>query len=682
MFYREVWVCALFMVSSPGFALLSSLLPDVEIETQVVKDLEIDRMSRNWGMDSLPCPLRVGDQQDLVQQLYKVRDGLKDEKCRSRHDEVFKDLQKATSAFEIVEAKKKGIDLSELDEDQLAIRPWGSFQDAGNLDARAVGSQGGYIGGFAKSRMISQSAGAIAESLNMLVTDEDCQQDMKQAGLLHTTANLATSVGQIALAVPSPSGLVAGAAAIGVGAGLNVLDVLFRSPFDWSNDKDRNQFIALNCNFYDVRHNLEKNGFFIPNDEGMKEDVQKLKIDLKNLDQQMKKIENNREDFHKQLLKAREDFMKESMGQAVYDAHKVLKILTRFLYDLQAHELQKRLEFVRMVRQNRTVLNNLMECSEERPYIPSLLDVFDQLEETKLVHMDEKSFVAYMDPIRAMLNDIYTHLQDHKKVSTRDWSERDDGDSAVPRQKVVDKIVKAYNQIEDQLSTARIELVSRIQILQLHQKNNIFSRDDAGAQQAFDVLKQYGEIRDMLFGEIGWSFFKYTFDQLRASRSEFEHGLKVWKRKFYTTLKGQPNYALSHLKPEKKAVACRDVFLLREHWVRGNASARLTWDFMQTNQGLWHSQSSRFLKVFHLPLWPFSHTWNLYNQMIAGEHAQRALHGETSKIRSRARRKAHYALAPIHRNVGYESLVFHDHHKDRVLLERVFEDSNCARYTE
>ncbi len=103
---------------------------------------------------------------------------------------------------------------------------------------------------------------SVLAGLANLTKDSACLEDIKNKGLLAFIADLATNIGQAAMVVPTPNGILIGSVTITVGATLRVINNLIASPFNFKIEKDRRQFVELNCSFFELRRQLDVIGIF------------------------------------------------------------------------------------------------------------------------------------------------------------------------------------------------------------------------------------------------------------------------------------------------------------------------------------------------------------------------------------------------------------------------------------
>jgi hypothetical protein len=176
------------------------------------------------------CPLRSEDPMHVLGKLKLIMEGLGNGGCENRHKNLFTRFDTLVSAINKTNA-------SEL----LASE---------DLDLKAQ---------------------AYLSELTEASKDQDCLNSLKEKGLLGSLAEGAFNMGKIAISIPRVEGWAVGSSSIVFGSIVHIINELLSSPFNWSLEGDRSQFITLNCLFYDVRVELNENHFF---KEKTQEDLQ------------------------------------------------------------------------------------------------------------------------------------------------------------------------------------------------------------------------------------------------------------------------------------------------------------------------------------------------------------------------------------------------------------------------
>ncbi|MCK5884667.1 MAG: hypothetical protein KAG61_13335 [Bacteriovoracaceae bacterium] len=107
-----------------------------------------------------------------------------------------------------------------------------------------------------------QSILSITSMINTALRSKECKDTLESKSFLDITADTIFSISQISLLVPGPNGMVISAGAAIMGSVIKLLDSLLNKGYDFENSDDRNNFVKLNCSFYDLRRELEEGDAF------------------------------------------------------------------------------------------------------------------------------------------------------------------------------------------------------------------------------------------------------------------------------------------------------------------------------------------------------------------------------------------------------------------------------------
>ena len=121
----------------------------------------------------------------------------------------------------------------------------------------------------------------------------------------------------MSMMVPSPNGLLLGASTMAFGSVVNVLRELMQTPFNWEFERDRSQFISLNCAFYDLRQELTASDFFKIKDEQIHEKIEFGQKTISNLQAVQERNDREREAFIAIVENLRNDYVKKVLGESL-----------------------------------------------------------------------------------------------------------------------------------------------------------------------------------------------------------------------------------------------------------------------------------------------------------------------------------------------------------------------------
>lgn len=100
-----------------------------------------------------------------------------------------------------------------------------------------------------------------------------------------------SSVGLMVPGVPGTAALIGGQALAGL---INIIKQLLTPRYDWRLEKDRNTFVTLNCGFFEIQNQIDKEGFYLVKTN----ETERI---VSNLSEQIKEVEKNYKLFNEAI---------------------------------------------------------------------------------------------------------------------------------------------------------------------------------------------------------------------------------------------------------------------------------------------------------------------------------------------------------------------------------------------
>ena len=246
------------------------------------------------------CPLKSLETKLLHQKLRLVSKALHHGKCLNNNKQILAGLEQLTSQATLTTnaLTQEGYQSTVSSADSLSIL----------TSEESTQTSTSYID-FTSDNLKAADYETVIGYLGKITEDKECLNNLKSQNFLSTLGNIATTMGQSAMLVPSASGFMFSAAGVGFGATLKVLSGLFKAKFDWKLPEERAQFQELNCSFFDLRREIEKARIFETSPKQKEEQIQQLEAELESLKQFHANLLEKQAKFQKTINKKKSDFI-------------------------------------------------------------------------------------------------------------------------------------------------------------------------------------------------------------------------------------------------------------------------------------------------------------------------------------------------------------------------------------
>ena len=228
-------------------------VPNVDEETKILSSAEVAPIliDRSFNRPA-SCPLKSNTYSDIRKKFIKLHTLLKNGQCAKQNPGILESMNTIL---------KSGI--------MSRMYPLGSVPATS-----------------------THSPTEILQVLEGLTKVEQCVEDIKQGGLLTELADISVTLGQMAFILPNLNGVVAGVLGLGLGTAIRVVQNIFKKTFDWSEPSDREQFLNLNCSFFDMRREIEATQFLLPVDPSLPGQISFVENGLKKVSGKSVTIKN------------------------------------------------------------------------------------------------------------------------------------------------------------------------------------------------------------------------------------------------------------------------------------------------------------------------------------------------------------------------------------------------------
>lgn len=618
---------------------------DSATELKILKRPDIAKLiiNRTYNRPS-KCPLKVYKNSDLYKKLQLISKTLKYGECRDRNIMMINSLDNVLS---------ESGDLYDVFKKNNANGGIGAQNNSSNLADRIFDDD-------KRAQIIS--------TLEKVSTDESCLGNLQKGGLLPVVGEIATNIGQMATLVPSPSGFLISATGLGFGSTLKVLRNLFAVPFNWDQPNERQQFVDLNCSFFDMRRDIEAAEILEPRDEQIDHKIKLNQAGFERINKQLQHVVKKRALFLKAATIFQEEYVKDELGSD-YDLNQKVSALTKNLSSMNQVTSASQTVIIKILTEAAPLILPLLEQSQlnpwYKPYLIEQLSNFTNVGMPQLNHIDTKVFFKeHMNPIKLYLEDLSSTLNKNKSDATMRYLNTQ-GSKGIKNQQYLQESFKIYDAVEDKLEKALKQIATRVQILKNKDRKKSFDSYDEGAHGTYDILQQYKKIQGILFGKTGRNYLEYYRKDLKYNRLKFIKGMRRFNKK-YVLLKPTTE--------EELIWGCRDAAELRTIWERANSSAEVAYDFISTNSGIFHTNFKRFETFMYFPI-GFSNQRKLYFQVRSAEKVVRGINSGNPPIKKDLNK-----FGITRKNLGKLMLDIKQRERSRLEIESFISEYDCLNY--
>lgn len=588
MHYCILYICIFLYLLVYGGNLLAQTnsqnlwqLPQKEeelkfLKNEPLKSMLLDRTKKRPKQ----CPLKSTQYENLTQDLKDITKILKKGACLDNNSSIISSLEEILESGDSLTAIMRNRNqLGAMPQNQMGRMPQGMT---------LVGQQN------------RNMAGRIFSNLAHVSKDQACVDNMREHGFLAGTANILTTIGQTALFIPSSNGFLLGAATLGFGTTLRAVSNLFKTKFNWEKTTERNQFRDLNCEFFDMRRDLEKTAIFKLPGTGIKDELKLTQQALEQISGKVKELLRRQKEFFQQVFTQKKDHFISRHNEKHYQTLKTIeKWQQEFPSLIKPPNEEEKIKIIKsLITREKSFDKDLEDVANNNPFYKSFLQQlkyfsWEKFEELLKLKTND-FFYQHYQSIYLSLLEINKTLQKQKQESDLDFEKQ-----MLPQQQIkiseqIKKVEKVYELLlkscERPLNLLRLQL----DILKQREKKKDLDPSDESAHNLYEIVLEYNKIKDIIYEKIGYSYIKYHRRNLRRSRKYFEKGYKKFLKKY-------PFH--KEVSPEKLIWACRDGQELRIKWESAYSTAQLAFDFIQTNSGIIHSNPRYFnLLLGFLPI--------------------------------------------------------------------------------
>ncbi|MBI2602596.1 MAG: hypothetical protein HYW48_06035 [Deltaproteobacteria bacterium] len=607
------------------------------------------------------CPLQSTRYTDLVESLKIVSNGLKIGLCKDHHGELVNGLSEMLANMNMAFMMKVRYGTSPY------VAPFAANGSGVSASLFRPPPPDDIV---AENSALATRTQTIMSQLNEVAKDEQCSDDLRKRGMLSMVGNVSLSVGQMGLLVPTQAGIGIAAAGLGLGSVLKVISALMQSNFDWDNENDRRQFQELNCLFFKIRNELDGCHFFSMPSAEIEGTIETAKGYFEGLSREFEDFLRERKEFAVLENVRERTFVVAQRGPdwlSLYD--RVIEIEGSLARKKETRIERERFTLL-MQKHAKFLLENVEALKDDVPVKDDLTILLKPFVDEKLpffLGIDDEEFERrFQRPLMTRLwglsEAVKTSLLEEQAKFGAIKNLRDN----LTNQVYLEKSSDIFQSTEKRFRETLALLAKQIEILKIKQLDVGMGKDNPESGPSYDVLKEYQFITEIVFGHIGWSFLKFLRKDSEKNAKLFDKNM----RKFM----GQYPGALENIAHSSLGEACRDARHLKIAWDQANASAEVFMDFFDTNRGIIHSQTAKYLWAIHLFPISASYQRKIHRSMQTTDMARKqivgGLKGNNTKIDE---------LQKKGKNFGMILLQIQERKVQKEALDRFLKDNECFR---
>jgi len=437
-----------------------------------------------------------------------------------------------------------------------------------------------------------QQITGVFDNLNNIFYKSKCTLNNK--GFLNYTADLVQSFAQMSLLMPNANGLVVAGGGLAASSVLRLIASIFDKDFEFKDNSDRNNFIKLNCSFFDLRRSVENTGL-----EDIKTEQHQIKLDSINetkalLQKKVKDLESVKKSLLKEASQNVNEYISTKLGNFNNNL-KTFKDFVSIISNSVSDNSEEDLKLNQVIQLRYLIdgfsiaLNNHFMFKENIDVIMDghMKSITDDLSISNLLSMDLESYEKnFRKPLKSHLNRIIADLERHIFKYQSDFNIN--STSGLNLKAFNEKIDKDYKKNRSEINSYLQKLVPIKERLEKITSSMDYSYLDEGKEKSVSLHNEFTKIQEKIYGKWGNKFLDYViesaFEKNKLFTEKYNEFFKdhVGDSKFSSIKVKNNEYGFTDL------FSCQDAKPLRTLWKSAKDLIESGYDFIITNQSLFH----------------------------------------------------------------------------------------------
>jgi hypothetical protein len=439
----------------------------------------------------------------------------------------------------------------------------------------------------------NQNLSTAISGISTLASKEECFYNIKENGALPILSDIILSVSQLGMLVPSANGLVLAAGGALFSSVLTVINQVLKNRLNWEEEEERQVFTKFNCSFYEVRKDLSDSGLLSIPTEKLKERLSLNVNQLENISHQLDTLKSEKEDLESLLESSLKEHLFADFG---HSNQSTLEIAMKWIELLNSEdgltELSKRRILGDMVLSSEDFLASLAQTTlsdRNELFKNDMLNIFEVLIRTpqninQLMSMKLSDFSILQQEFQYYIEILIKDLINNKEEVITNWTELDSQFGDLTNGEAQYQLDDLYSELEAKVVNLKNYFENLVKVSKNLLGIKDFSDEDEGSGIKLDILLNYQSVKELIYGKVGHSFFKYLLNEGQVSRRYFYKSVQKFS-----------------VNDPDRVQTCRNALKLSEEWIKTKTYAEEANDFLNTNYGLFHDYVKKYKYFMFIP---------------------------------------------------------------------------------
>ena len=383
-----------------------------------------------------------------------------------------------------------------------------------------------------------QTNNSLVSGLLTLSKDKDCLEELRTSNKLSSVGSTIVKIGAVGMLIPSPIGLAGSAGLMTMGGAMKVLNQVLTPKYDWSKPEQRKEFMALTCAFYNLRSQLIALDFFRRPQESDEQRIllaEKLLRELAILEEESKnKYKDWKTDWNKLVILSLSEVLDNDNSQLYQEISNLLFVLRgRHARGLSVEDRLSIDTYIRTHQQ--TIIDLFNKLKFESPVVKSIvknIKLWKNKSALDILALSEKTWqLGYIETLdfyfQKFINESYPKISQQLETFHNSF----DYSKEMTNIEFYKKSLGDFQLLNHKLMTLRHDLKLKLKNLERIRTMKSLDKHSDGAQNWYEIMKDYQMIRQVMLGKKGWSFVKYLAKDAQKSARLFDRNYHKWIRK-------------------------------------------------------------------------------------------------------------------------------------------------------
>jgi hypothetical protein len=456
-----------------------------------------------------------------------------------------------------------------------------------------------------ETEALKQVSGTL-DTFSKLAQSKDCKEGMSGTQVLSMMSDVISQTSSMGMLAPGPTGYLITAGGMGVSSILKIISELFKSPFDWKDRDKRDSFLKLNCSFFELKKEIDSVGLLHVKIKEHNAERRKKRDSIKKLKPYLNMLRENEAIIAAKKRLLTKSLLYKRMGPdnyTLYNSFNDGEYLTK-VKSMKVKGIEEKGEFLGELYANYNAILKALEKGDVgkmgRKY--TLPGATKQFKAQVLGAKNEEEFIG------KFINNqgAYTKLMANY-LKPLDWA------FEIQKSKVRKNYIKAkgFAQVvrdplfKHKLLVRRYENIiedyeTRIKFLNNINSDTAFSPDDNGTRIKNNIITNFREIQEAIYGKVGASFTKYVMKTSKKDLRKFDKTYKSVEKSFK-----KPDL----IDKQNRFLVCSNAKELQLLWGSSHALLNIGYDFMEANKDSFYKPKKRFKMFLFVPVGKSDQRW-------------------------------------------------------------------------